>query len=122
MSNFQIDPMHSEVSFKVKHLMISSVTGHFSKFNAEMKSAEPDFSDADIRFDADIDTISTNNSQRDAHLKSADFFDAEKYPKLSFSSTGFKKLDEQNYGLEGNLDLHGVSKPVVFKVEYAGKM
>lgn len=80
MSNFKIDPSHSEVSFKVKHLMISTVTGQFGAFDAEMAAEQADFSDAKINFNAEINSISTNNSQRDEHLKSADFFDAAAHP------------------------------------------
>jgi polyisoprenoid-binding protein YceI len=122
MSNFKIDPSHSEVSFKVKHLMISTVTGQFGAFDAEMAAEQADFSDAKINFNAEINSISTNNSQRDEHLKSADFFDAAAHPKLEFTSTAFRKTDDNNYQLEGNLSLHGIVKPIVFEVEYAGQM
>lgn len=122
MAQYKIDPMHSEVAFKVKHLMISTVTGQFSGFDADMQAEQSDFSDASIRFSADIATISTNNSQRDEHLKSADFFDAENHPKMQFTSTAFQKTDDSNYQLHGNLEIRGVSKPVVLNVEYAGKM
>lgn len=122
MANFKIDPTHSEVAFKVKHLMISTVTGQFSSFDAKMQSDNSDFTDAKITFDADIESISTNNTQRDEHLKSPDFFDAASHPKMQFESTGIHKKDESNYELEGNLSLRGVSKPVTLKVEYAGRM
>ncbi len=122
MANYKIDPSHSEVSFKVKHLMISTVTGQFSSFDAGFQSESTDFSDASIRFDADINSISTNNSQRDEHLKSADFFDAAQYPKLQFVSTGMRKTDEKNFLLDGELSMHGITKPLTLEVEYAGRM
>lgn len=122
MSHFKIDPMHSEVAFKVKHLMISTVTGQFGTFDAEMASEQADFSDAKINFNAEINSINTNNAHRDEHLKSADFFDAAAHPKMEFTSTAFRKTDDNNYQLEGELSLHGVVKPITFQVEYAGKM
>lgn len=114
--------MHSEVSFKVKHLMISTVSGHFSSFDAEMQSEKEDFSDASISFSADIASVSTNNAQRDEHLKSPDFFDVANHPKMSFESTSFTHKDGQEYELNGKLTIKGVSKPVKLTAEYAGKM
>lgn len=122
MATYKIDPMHSEVSFKIKHLMISTVTGNFNTFDASFDANNDDLSDAKFSFEADIDSISTNNEQRDGHLKSADFFDAEVHPKMRFSSTSFTKKDDSNYVLEGNLTLKGISNPVKLAVEYAGKM
>lgn len=122
MANYKLDPSHSEVAFKVKHLMISTVTGQFSSFDASMQSESSDFSDAKINFEADIDSISTNNTQRDEHLKSADFFDASQHPKMQFVSTAIRKTDDAAYELEGNLTMRGVSKPVKLQVEYAGRM
>lgn len=122
MKTYKIDPMHSEVAFKVRHLMISTVTGNFHKFDAKMESGKEDFSDAKISFEADINSISTNNEQRDGHLKSPDFFDAANHPKLIFQSTAFNHKGGSNYLLEGNLSLRGKTLPVVLDVEYAGKM
>ncbi len=122
MAHFKLDPSHSEVAFKVKHLMISTVTGQFSSFDASMQSESNDFSDAKISFEADIDSISTNNTQRDEHLKSADFFDAAQHPKMQFVSTAIRKKDDTAYELEGHLSMRGVSKPVKLQVEYAGSM
>ncbi|MEZ4803989.1 MAG: YceI family protein [Bacteroidia bacterium] len=122
MSSYSFDPAHSEVTFKVKHLMISNVTGHFSSFEATVESEKEDFSDAKIDFHADVNSISTKNEQRDAHLKSADFFDAENYPKMEFKSSNFKKVEGSSYKLEGELTIRGVSKSIVLDVEYAGTM
>lgn len=102
--------------------MISTVTGHFSSFDASMESEKPDFSDARIRLDADIASVTTNNTQRDEHLKSPDFFDAANHPKLSFESTSFTHKDGEEYELDGMLTIRGVTKPVKLDVEYAGKM
>lgn len=122
MSTYKIDPMHSEVSFKVKHLMISTVTGHFTKFDSTVEATKEDLSDAKIQFEADIDSVTTSNEQRDGHLKSPDFFDAANHPKMTFTSTSFSKKDGSNYVLEGNLTLRGKSQPVKLDVEYNGKM
>ena len=120
MATFKIDAAHSEITFKVKHLMITNVTGNFNNFTATLESNAPDFSDAAISFEADVDSINTNNEQRDGHLKSADFFDAANFPKLSFASTSFKHLSGEAFELQGNLTIRGVSKPVTLAVEYGG--
>jgi polyisoprenoid-binding protein YceI len=96
MATWKIDPVHSEIKFKVKHLLVSTVTGEFKKFDATVESASTDFHDAKISFEADIDSIDTRNEQRDGHLKSPDFFDAPNFPKLSFVSKSVtKKNDEE---------------------------
>lgn len=117
-----IDPLHSEVQFKVKHLMVSTVTGSFAQYEGTVEMAGDDFEDAQIQFSADIDSISTGNEQRDGHLKSGEFFDAEQFPKLTFESTGMSKTGDDTYNLRGNLTLHGVTKPVTLKAEYGGQM
>ena len=91
MSTYKIDAAHSEITFKVKHLMITNVSGSFAKFDATMESDLADFSDAKINFEANVDSISTNSADRDGHLKSDDFFSAAKYPVISFKSTSFTK-------------------------------
>ncbi len=115
-----LDPDHSEIQFKVKHLMISSVTGHFSQFNATVETDGEDFTTAKVYFNADINSISTNNEQRDGHLKSGDFFDAEKYPQLIFESKKLEKIADDAYKLDGTLTMRGVSKKVTFNVEFGG--
>jgi polyisoprenoid-binding protein YceI len=115
-----LDPTHSEVQFKVKHLVISTVTGFFRKFEGEVVTESDDFSDSEIDFALDIDSIDTNQEQRDQHLKSAEFFDGATYPKISFKSTSLKKIDADSYKLEGNLTIKDVTKPVTLNVEFGG--
>lgn len=120
MSTYKIDGAHSEITFKVKHLMITNVTGSFTKFDATMESAAADFSDAKISFEAEVNSISTNNADRDGHLKSDDFFSAEKFPTLNFKSTSFKNNGGSDYTLTGDLTIRDVTKSVSFPVEYGG--
>lgn len=120
MATWKIDPAHSEIEFKVKHLMITNVTGHFAQFDATVNAAKDDFSDATISFEADVNSISTKNAQRDEHLKSPDFFDAPNHPKLTFTSTGVEKKDADTFVLKGDLTIRGVTKPVALDVEYSG--
>ena len=117
-----IDPTHSEIQFKVKHLMVSTVTGLFSQYEGKLDIVGDDFEDAVISFSADVNSISTGNEQRDGHLKSPDFFDAEQFPKLTFVSTGMKKTGDDTYEVAGDLTLRGVTKPVTLKAEYGGQM
>lgn len=121
-TTWTIDPMHSEVHFKVKHLVISTVTGSFGVYEGQVEAAADDFTDADITFSADIESISTGSEQRDGHLKSPEFFDAAQFPKLMFASTGMTKTGDETYSLMGDLTLHGVTKPVTLKAEYGGQM
>lgn len=122
MATYKIDPAHSEITFKIKHLMITNVSGNFSKFDATMDSTAEDFSDASISFEADVNSISTNNEQRDTHLKSADFFHAEQFPKITFKSTAFEKDDDNKYKMKGDLTIFGITKPVSLNVEHGGNV
>ncbi|TMI72741.1 MAG: YceI family protein [Bacteroidetes bacterium] len=115
-----LDPTHSELQFKVKHLMISTVTGQFNQFNATVDTEDNDFSKAKIDFTAEVDSISTNNAQRDAHLKNTDFFDAPNHPQIIFKSEKLEKVLEDEYRLTGTLAMRGTSKPVVLDVEFGG--
>ena len=101
----EIDPMHSEVQFKVKHLVISTVTGNFGSYDGKIEVEGDDFENAKAIFTADIDSISTSNEDRDQHLKSDDFFNAEEYPQLTFESTNFEKVGEGEYNVIGDLKL-----------------
>jgi polyisoprenoid-binding protein YceI len=115
-----IDPAHSEVQFKVKHLMITTVTGYFREFNLEVETETEDFNTAKkIEFTANINSIDTNNQQRDTHLKSADFFDAQNHSQLRYTGRKFEANEDEAI-LDGDLTLRGVTKPVVLKIELGG--
>jgi polyisoprenoid-binding protein YceI len=116
-----LDPTHSEVQFKVKHLVISTVTGSFKDFEGSLES-EDEFSNAKIHFAAKTDSIFTNNEQRDEHLKSDDFFNAEKYPQLTFTGKSFTKVAGSDWKLEGDLTIRDVTKSISLDVEFGGKM
>ena len=113
-----IDPTHSEVSFKVKHLVISTVTGYFKKFEGAAEVSSEDFDGATVGFTADIDSIDTHQSDRDNHLKSADFFDAANHPKLSFEGKIAKNGGD--YSLVGNLTMRGTTKEIELDVTFGG--
>ena len=119
-TKWNLDAAHSEIGFKVKHMMITNVSGAFGKFEVSAETKGDDFETAKIAFEAAVDTISTGNTDRDGHLKSADFFDATKYPVLRFVSTRFEKKDDQEYLLHGNLTIKDVTKPVTLAVEFGG--
>jgi len=120
LTKWSLDPNHSEISFKIKHLMISTVTGQFKKFSLEGETESDDFNSArKIEFTADIDSIDTNNAQRDAHLKSADFFNIEKNPQIHFSGKKYEVNDGEGT-LSGDLTIAGISKPVTLHVEFGG--
>ena len=116
------DPQHSRLGFVVKHLMISEIDGRFSDFNATVTTAKPDYSDAKITLTAKVASINTNVEPRDAHLKSADFFDAEKYPTLVFESTKLVKVSAKKGFVYGNLTFHGITKPIKLDVTFFGKV
>ncbi|MCB0698118.1 MAG: YceI family protein [Chitinophagaceae bacterium] len=114
-----LDPSHSEIQFKVKHLMITTVTGYFKKFEASAVTEGEDMSTAKISFNADIDSIDTNSEQRDGHLKSADFFDAANHPQMIFSN-GKLEGSGSDYTLLGDLTIRGNTHPVKLNVEFGG--
>lgn len=117
---WKLDPTHSEVQFKVKHLMITTVTGYFQQFDAEAETENDDFNTASkIDFTADINSINTNNEQRDAHLKSPDFFNADEYAQLKFSGKKFEGNGD-DAKLHGDLTIRGITKPITLNVEFGG--
>jgi polyisoprenoid-binding protein YceI len=120
MATWKIDSTHSDVEFKIKHLMITNVTGYFGKYDATVEAAGDDFTDAKISFEADVASITTKNEQRDQHLQAEDFFHAAQYPKITFVSTSVKKVDNETLKIGGDLTMRGVTKPVVLDVEYSG--
>ncbi|MDB5153034.1 MAG: YceI family protein [Mucilaginibacter sp.] len=119
-TKWAIDPMHSEVQFKVKHLVISTVSGFFRSFEGSVESENEDFDGASIEFSIDINSVDTNQTQRDEHLKSPDFFDAAKYPHIKFKSTSFKKTGDDEYELKGDLTIRDVTKPISLYAEFGG--
>jgi polyisoprenoid-binding protein YceI len=115
------DPVHSEIQFRVRHLMISTVTGYFKKFDIQVVTEEEDFNSATkILFTADLNSIETNNAQRDTHLKSEDFFSAEKYPQIKFEGKKFDNISDEKYKLTGDLTIRDVTKTVSVDVDFGG--
>ena len=117
---WQSDLIHSELGFKIRHLMITNVSGTFKNFQVDAETEDEDFSTASIRLTADMTSIHTNNEQRDTHLRTADFFETDKYPQLVFQSTSFQKIDDETFRLLGDLTLKGITHPVTLNVEYSG--
>jgi polyisoprenoid-binding protein YceI len=116
-----LDPSHSEVEFKVKHMMISTVTGTFSKFEATVETEGEEFSTAKATFIIDVDSISTKNEQRDGHLKSVDFFDTANFPQIKFVATKYENVDSDgSYEVYGDLTVRGITKNVKFDAEFGG--
>ncbi len=120
MSTWIIDTAHTEIGFKVKHLVISTVSGKFTKFEGKLEGDPADLTNAQITFTADIDSITTGNEQRDGHLKSADFFDAANHPKLSFKSTAIVGKGDNEYKVTGDLTIRNTTKPITLNVEFGG--
>lgn len=116
-----VDPTHSEVQFKVRHLVISTVTGYFKSFDIKASVEDDDWTNAQANFSADIDSIDTGQEQRDGHLKSADFFDAENHPQLTFASTAIRKVSDDTFKLTGDLTIKGITKPIELDVAYGGE-
>lgn len=121
-TSWSIDPMHSEIEFKVKHLMISTVTGKFNSYEATAVTEGDSMENAKITFSADVQSISTGNDQRDGHLQSPEFFDAAQFPKMKFESTSFTKKGDSSYALTGNLTIRDITKSITLDVEYNGTM
>jgi polyisoprenoid-binding protein YceI len=120
MTKWTIDPAHTELGFKVKHMMISNVSGKFTGFGGEIETDGDNFETAKANFTVNTSTIDTGSADRDTHLKSPDFFDAEKFDKISFRSTGMKKESDGDYILNGDLTIKDVTKPVKLKAEHTG--
>lgn len=120
--NWKIDTTHSLIGFKIKHMMFTNVRGTFTDYTASIDLVNNNLEESTLRFEAKAASINTNNTDRDNHLKSADFFDAEKYPMVSFISTKIEKKGEVHFIVEGTLTMHGVSKAVKLNGEYSGIM
>ncbi|MBR9975326.1 MAG: YceI family protein [Bacteroidetes bacterium] len=121
-NKWKLDPAHSELLFKVKHLMITNVKGEFRSFDATVESDGDSFDGARVELTANTASIFTNNDDRDKHLRSADFFDAEEFPEMTFKSSEMTRLDEGTYRLKGQLTIKGVSNDVVLDAEFGGVM
>jgi polyisoprenoid-binding protein YceI len=117
---WSLDKSHAKLGFSVKHLLISNVEGNFKSFDATITSEKDDFSDAIIELTADVNSINTDNEQRDDHLKGPDFFDAPNHSTLTFKSKTFKKIADKQYKLTGDLTLHGVTRPMELDVTFNG--
>lgn len=120
LTTWVIDPLHSDVIFKIKHLLISTVTGSFRKFEGRAITDGKEFNNAKVYFTIDVKSIDTNQSQRDLHLQDGDFFSADTYPQITFESTSFVNTGGSNFKMVGDLTLKGVTKPVELDVEYGG--
>ena len=107
-----LDKNHARLGFTITHLMVSDVEGSFKSFDAKINAPGDDFTDAVVEMTADVSSIDTDNENRDKHLIGADFFDSEKYPKITFKSKTFKKVKDNTYKVSGDLTMHGVTKPV----------
>lgn len=118
--NWKLDASHSEVLFKIKHMMITNVTGNFTDIEGQATTEGDDFTTAEVEFTAKTASINTNSEQRDNHLRSAEFFDAEKYPTVNFKSTKITSNGGNDYKMEGNLSMHGITKSVSLALEFGG--
>lgn len=121
-STWAIDPSHSDVGFKVKHMMFTNVSGKFNDFEAKVENDDDQFETSTILFSAKTNSIDTHNIDRDNHLKSADFFDVERFPIISFKSTNIKKVSDSEYVISGDLTIKDVTKNITLDAEYSGLM
>ena len=115
-----LDAAHSEITFKVKHMMVSNVSGSFDEYSVDADINQDDFTQSNVKFSAKTATVNTGNTDRDNHLRSADFFDADNYPEMVFTSTSIERVSDEQYKMTGNLAIRGTEKPVTFNVEIGG--
>jgi polyisoprenoid-binding protein YceI len=120
VTKWALDTAHSSVDFSVKHMMIAKVKGSFNEFSASIEANPADLTTASIQFNVDLASVDTRNTDRDNHLRSADFFDVEQFPTLTFTATNVVKTDDDEYKVTGDLSLHGVTRQETFKVTYEG--
>lgn len=121
-ATWAIDPTHSEIGFKVKHMMFTNVSGKFNQFEATIENEDDAFETSAISFSTDVNSVDTNNADRDNHLRSADFFDVDNFAKLNFKSTAVKKVNEGVYQIDGDLTIKDVTKNISLEAEYSGLM
>jgi polyisoprenoid-binding protein YceI len=119
-TTWNADKAHARLGYSVSHMTLSESEGNFKSYDAKIKATKADFSDATFEVSIDVNSLNTDNEMRDKHLKSADFFDAEKYPTITFKSTSFKKVSGNQYKLVGDLTFHGVTKQVILNAVYNG--
>ncbi len=117
---WNVDAAHTNIQFNVDYMVVSELEGNFKLFDGKAEATKPDFSDAKINFNVDVNSINTDNEMRDKHLKSDDFFNVEKFPKMTFKSTSMKKISEKKYVLEGDLTIRDITKHIKFDVNYGG--
>ena len=120
MANWQLDPAHSELEFKVRHMMISTVKGQFKSFEVNVENASDDLTQAQVEVKIEVDSIDTKNDQRDQHLKSSDFFDSANNQFITFKSTSVAKEDDDEYKVTGDLTIKGITKSITVDVEFGG--
>ena len=120
-TKWNVDLAHSSVDFWVRHMMVSRAKGAFHNFEASIEADPEDLTTADISFSIDVNSIDTRNEERDKHLKSADFFDVENHPKITFKSTKIEKTGDSKYDVTGDLTIKGITRPVTFSVTYEGQ-
>ena len=118
--HWQLDAVHSEITFRVRHLMVSNVSGKFSKFNSTVQTDDDQFTHASISFDIDAASLDTGMEQRDNHLRSEEFFSTQAFPKISFKSSALRSMGDGNFQLDGDLTIRNVTKPITFEVEFGG--
>ncbi len=119
-NTWNVDKAHSKVRFTIAHMVISEVEGNFTNFTGSVTNTKDDFSDAQFTFNIDVNSVDTDNAKRDTHLKSPDFFDAAKYPNITFKSTSISKKDDKHFTIKGNLTMHGVTKPINLDGQFTG--
>lgn len=118
---WDIDTIHSHVGFSVRHMMVSTVRGHFNVLRGQLHIDENDPANSWVEAEVDVASVDTQNAQRDGHLRTSDFFEADKYPTITFKSTKVEHVEDQDYKVTGDLTMHGVTKSITFKAEYNGQ-
>ena len=119
-TKWKLDPVHSEIGFKVRHMMLTNVSGKFQNFSGMLERGDESFDKAAFTFKGDVNSITTGNEDRDAHLLSADFFNAEEFPEMSFVSDSFTKINDREFELSGNFTIHGVTQPLKLAAIFEG--
>jgi len=119
-TKWNLDAAHSEIGFRVRHMMLTNVSGKFQNFEGALERYDDSFDNASITFTSEIESLSTGNEERDTHLLGSDFFDAVQFPKMTFISKSFNKLNDRDFSLEGDLTLHGITKPIKLQLGFEG--